>query len=620
MSSAVRRLPFLCVLLAILLFIALFTFLQFQLYAAFRMGLRDLGLYQQALESVLRGEPLLVREGYPANTAVSSLFYGGWDQRSIFSERVYLLLPLFLAVYALFRTPHSLFVLNAIVVALAAVPLFLLARRRIGSEWLAAVVAILFLLHPAVQVATLGSYIYGMHPDNFAPLFLFALLYGAELRRPRAFWLMALLALATAETIALTMVSLGVYLAIVQPGWRRHSLVLIVAAIAAWSVSSLLIIPLAGGGRSPYYLAALQSWLAALEHPELFQPIAQALLDLGLAVLIPLGMLPLLGGIVWIIVLPELLAGIAALSVGYTLPLEYGSWHAWAYMLAAFLGLINVLVFARRRYGQRAARLLVLILVPAAAAGIVLFGPFPFSRNVWPTVYDVDVAKAALIAQVQSEIPYDARLSVEFFLGSHFAGRPNVYWFPANWREADYVLVDSAPWAWWSEDDARSLSKVQRSAYVQQVRQEGKVYLFRHQPLPAIQQPLSESFANGIELNGYTVEPRTLAAGTPVTLTLFWRARQAIPQDLTVFVHVVGAEGKVVTQRDSQPDNGAYSTSQWPAGEQIWDRRVIPLPANTASGSYEFEIGLYDAATGRRSELVTGQDHLRLGSLTVRPQ
>ena len=213
MRSSDRRflshLPFLTVLFAAIAYIVMFSFLQFRLYEAFRMGLRDLGLYQQALESVLRGEPFLIREGYPPNTSVSNLFYTGWDQRSIFSERVYLLLPVFLPLYALFRTPHSLFVLNAIAVGLAALPLFLLARRRLGHEWLAAGVAILFLLHPSVQIATLGSYVYGIHPDNFAPAFLFALLYFADLRRPRAFLIMAILALATADTVAITLVAIG---------------------------------------------------------------------------------------------------------------------------------------------------------------------------------------------------------------------------------------------------------------------------------------------------------------------------------------------------------------------------------------------------------------------------
>jgi uncharacterized membrane protein len=612
------RAPFLAVLAAAVTYVALFSFMQFRLYEAFRMGLRDLGFFQQALESILRGEPFMVRQGYVPNTSVSQLFYGGWEERSLLSEHVYLLLPIFLPLYALFRTPHSLFVLNAAAVGLAALPLFLFARRRIGNEWLAATVAVLYLLHPSVQIATLGSYVYGVHLDNFAPLFLFALLYFADLRRARAFWLMALLALSTVESVAITAAAIGLYLAISQPDWRRHSLLLVLVAGAAWGVSTLLIIPLAGGGRSPYYFAALQTWLAAAQHPEAFQPIVQAVLELAAAVLIPLAFLPVLGGLAWLIALPELLIGIAALTVGYSIPLEYGSWHAWAYVLAAFLGLVQSLAFWQKRMRGAAARAALVVLPLTAIAGIFLFGPFPFSRNVWPPAYDVDTEKAALISQVQAEIPNNASLSVEFFLGSHFAGRPNVYWFPVNWRDADYVLVDAGAWAWWSDDDTRSLAKVQRSRSVEQVAQSQKVYLFKHRPDPSMQHPRSVMFAGGIELIGYTVEPEPVAAGESLTLTLFWRTTAVPTTDLTVFNHLVDAQGKLVAQRDSQPDNGAYPMTEWQPGKTIIDRQMIRLPNNVAAGDYDLHIGLYDLATGRRLQTTSGPDEVSVAAIVVK--
>ena len=99
------RKPFLLVLAAICVYIGLFTVLQFRLYDAFRMGLRDLGFFQHALESVLHGRPFLIRQGYIADTSVSYLFYNGWEERSLFSEHVYLNLPLFLPLYALWRAP-----------------------------------------------------------------------------------------------------------------------------------------------------------------------------------------------------------------------------------------------------------------------------------------------------------------------------------------------------------------------------------------------------------------------------------------------------------------------------------------------------------------------------------
>src|SRR5689334_7993655 len=108
--------------LAVCAFVVLFTLMQFRLYDAFRMGLRDLAFFQQSFESALHGKPFLIRQGYPSDTSVSHLFYNAWDERTLFSEHLYLLSVLFLPLYAVFRTPYLFFVLNAVGVGLAALP------------------------------------------------------------------------------------------------------------------------------------------------------------------------------------------------------------------------------------------------------------------------------------------------------------------------------------------------------------------------------------------------------------------------------------------------------------------------------------------------------------------
>ncbi len=606
------RKPFLLVLCASLAFVLLFSVLQFRLYDGFRMGLRDLAFFEQPLQSTLDGKPFSIRQGYTADTSVSHLFYSGWDERSLFSEHTYWLVPFMLPLYAIFRTPYSLFVLNALLVAAAALPLYLLARRRLRHEWGTALIAVAYLLHPAVQVATLGDWVYGIHPDNIAPLCFFSLLYFADVRRARSFWLMGLLALLSVESLAPSVAAIGVVIALRGRAWRRHALALSALAIAAFVVSTLVVIPMAGGGRSPYYFAALQSWIVALRHPDMFAPIAQASFDLASALLVPLALLPLLGGWVWLIALPELLTGLAAQTVGYPIPMEYGSWHVWAYVVAASIALIEAAAFLRRRTGAQRMSLVLTLLPLASALGLVWFGPYPFSRNVWPPVYDVDVQKSAFVNDILAHMPFDASLSVEFFLGSHVAARPNVYWFPVNWRSAQYVLVDSGAWAWWSEQDDQSLAKVQRSSAHELIAHERNVFLFKHKPEPAVQHPVNETFANGVELVGYNLEPNTIQSGAPITVTLFWRSAQPLPLNLTVFAHVLDASGKPAGQHDGQPDNGAYPTSEWSAGETVVDPHRIKLADGAVLNSYSIEIGMYDLKSGVRLLTNDGADHFLL--------
>jgi len=95
------------------------------------------------------------------------------------------------------------------------------------------------------------------------------------------------------------------------------------------------------------------------------------------------------------------------------------------------------------------------------------------------------------------------------------------------------------------------------------------------------------------ELVGYTVEPE-LRAGTPFTVTLYWRAEATGDAPYTVFVHVTSpdAPAPLVTQHDGWPALGARPTYTWVAGEIIADPHPLPgIPA----GTYALRVGFYDA-------------------------
>ena len=85
-------------------------------------------------------------------------------------------------------------------------------------------------------------------------------------------------------------------------------------------------------------------------------------------------------------------------------------------------------------------------------------------------------------------------------------------------------------------------------------------------------------------------------------LTLWWQATAPPGRDLTVFVHVLDAAGRLAGQVDSMPDDNASPTSIWQAGDVVRDVRA--LPAAPAGGT--LLIGLYDAATVTRLPATSG--------------
>lgn len=117
--------------------------------------------------------------------------------------------------------------------------------------------------------------------------------------------------------------------------------------------------------------------------------------------------------------------------------------------------------------------------------------------------------------------------------------------------------------------------------------------------------PQSINFGNQIELIGYDMDRRTLSNSNSnsLTLTLYWRARQPMTTNYSVFAHIRGEGETLWAQRDSWPLEGAAPTAGWTAGQVIQETRSLILKPDTPPGVYDVEVGLY-ADTGQRLQLV----------------
>lgn len=110
---------------------------------------------------------------------------------------------------------------------------------------------------------------------------------------------------------------------------------------------------------------------------------------------------------------------------------------------------------------------------------------------------------------------------------------------------------------------------------------------------PSVAQESDVTFGGQIALYGYTLnrEPDSL------TLELVWQALRRPEADYTVFVHVIDADGNILTQRDRMPQQGDYPTGLWTADEFVVDRyQFDDLP----DGASQVAVGLYRQASGIR--------------------
>jgi hypothetical protein len=147
----------------------------------------------------------------------------------------------------------------------------------------------------------------------------------------------------------------------------------------------------------------------------------------------------------------------------------------------------------------------------------------------------------------------------------------------------------------------RAVTEAKRGAIVDQIRVEGRSSL---SDVPSGAQPAEIPFENGIWLLGYDLGGAEVRSGGNLRLTLYWRADRQVAESYTVFTHLLDQESRLWGQKDSLPVNGALPTTSWIPGEVIADGYDIPVSPEAPPGDYVLEIGMYQAETGQRLQVV----------------
>jgi hypothetical protein len=107
------------------------------------------------------------------------------------------------------------------------------------------------------------------------------------------------------------------------------------------------------------------------------------------------------------------------------------------------------------------------------------------------------------------------------------------------------------------------------------------------------------TFGDAIVLTGFAL-PASTERGSTLPVTLQWQASRALTENYTVFVHLLGTDGKVVAQMDTQPAGGTRATKTWQPGETVRDNIGVAISSGVPTGQYRVEVGIYDLLTLRR--------------------
>jgi uncharacterized membrane protein len=356
------------------------------------------------------------------------------------------ILAAFAPLWWIWPSPELLLAVQAIAVALGALPVFRLASKHLGSERAGLAFALAYLLYPATEWLTLNEF----HPVALAcPLLLFAFWYLDE-DRVVPFCVLAVLAMTTKEEIGFVVAGLGIWYAV-----RRGRVAGAAVAAGGTLVSALaigVVIPhYNDGADSSFYgrydaIGGSAAGIAktAVTRPwRLFEQAFQGgdvhyLLHLSL----PLALLFAFAPLVLVAALPEL-----ALNVLSATPTQT-SIH-FHYVAGAIPPLVAASVLGAaalgRRYPSRVGTIAAAVVVAGVVANwklgaVPLWGAVPggedYQKAAWrSTAHDRAAEQAVAV------VPPHAVVSVTNGLGAHLSARRRLLSWP-KLSDASWVAVD----------------------------------------------------------------------------------------------------------------------------------------------------------------------------------
>jgi uncharacterized membrane protein len=458
------------VTVAVILFCVYFIALLLVRHDAFMTNAEDFGITDQALWNTIHGH-LLHQTICNIVFDTNCVSPAGTIRFAIHIDP--LLIPISL-LYFIWADPKVLLVLQTLVVASGAYPVFWLARLRLRSNLAAVAIAVLYLLYPAQQQALTFDF----HAVTFTASFLLFMLYFMYTGRMVAVFIFAFLSLACKEEIGLVVAMFGVWALVFQWRWRS-GFALFLIGVTWFGLAYAVIMP----HFSPTGHPLLVSRYPQLEKPTAF--IANSLLHphgflnqyvrepghlAYLNVLFsPALYLPLLAP--WILFMafpslainllssnPQMYSGIFQYNAEIVPVLIFATVEA----LVIISWLIQVIVawlhlYFCRCYGRydgqafyswlpgRIVHIGLLVgllggtLVSTIYTDYSFYGQMPFSEGFsWPEMTD----HLRLTQHFIEMIPPTASVSAQSKLVPHISEREHIYLFPYADDLADYVFLD----------------------------------------------------------------------------------------------------------------------------------------------------------------------------------
>jgi uncharacterized membrane protein len=402
----------------------------------------DLGNYDNMFFNLMHGRPFRTWSVLPTG--------GNWSMLSNHAElTMFVLVPF----YALRPRAETLLIMQAVALALGAIPLYWFASRRL-SRPAALILVLAYLLYAPMHQANY----YDIHFQPFALPFTILALYALDAERPFVFAIAFVLAMGCREDVPIGFVVLGVYLLLVGKRTRMALAMTILAAVY-FVVIKVIVMPRFGSWWFNEFYRELypagENTYGGIMKTLLSNPsfvfktlITTDKIVLLLLVLTPVAFLPLRRGILWMSLLPGIPFTILTTAYWPTVSISF----QYILIFVPFLFTATALALAALRdpargsprlWGALGSIALATFLTTRVWGGMPPGDKFRGGFREIPTFRPVSAAekqKARDIAELAAKIPAKASISVSEMEHPHVSNHLDVMALRASYQGVDYIL------------------------------------------------------------------------------------------------------------------------------------------------------------------------------------
>ena len=421
------------VYMAMISYMAIFSIVVVFKHMSFFSTVYDLAIYDQGiwgLKNFMLTDSIM---GFP--------IIGGHFQPILFILAIF---------YVVYSSPITILVLQTIMLAIGAIPLYLLAKKVLKNRLISFSISLAYLLNLSIQYANLFDF----HPLVLAVPFILFAFYFLEKRSYKAFFISMIIAGLCKEYIPLMFVPFGIYLFFAH---KKKMLGITMAIIGAgwFALNISVIIPYFLGNyylmfqQNSYFGTSLSEFITTLITRPIYS--AQYFLVFNKLALLILLLIPIAFGIFALLAPEIILLGITELVIMMLRTPDSLSEIVYHHQ-ASFIPFIFVAsIYGIKRFNRfihlhkiipakNILPAISLLLLSTAIFSNIAYGPFTVLYDIKEFNPYTDYAKTG--RKFVSMIPEDASVASPDWVLPHLSNREKAYTLP-HFLKTDLLLFES---------------------------------------------------------------------------------------------------------------------------------------------------------------------------------